>query len=171
MFFVEGNQTNIHECIASLPSEFLSDKNSSENVTSICRQLGRRECPYEWSQREMDDFLYRVSVANYHIKHRNQSDEYKNLFWQTVMWDVDTLDAIRFNIWNWIKRIMKQICFFFLSCHFRYNKKVLLSILFNEKLSRLSMDIVTFPKKNSVIAYRCDEISKLNITNFQTCAR
>lgn len=43
-------------------------------------QLEKRQRPDGWSQRELDDYLYRIAVANYHIKYRTPTAGYSNLF-------------------------------------------------------------------------------------------
>ncbi len=43
-------------------------------------RLQRRQCPDGWTQREMDNQMYRVMLANYHMKHRIPFEGYTNLF-------------------------------------------------------------------------------------------
>lgn len=81
MVYVEENENvYIDRPLARLPYEFLRDNECSEDLTRIRRQLERRQCPDDWSERERDDFLYRVAVANYHIKYRTPWANYSDLF-------------------------------------------------------------------------------------------
>lgn len=45
-----------------------------------CGQLEKYQCPNGWSQKEMDDYLYRITIASYHIKYRTPIPGYSNIF-------------------------------------------------------------------------------------------
>lgn len=44
------------------------------------RKLEKGECPDGWNDREMQNYMYRLKLANYHMKHRTESAGYYNLF-------------------------------------------------------------------------------------------
>ncbi|KAJ6635982.1 Obscurin, partial [Pseudolycoriella hygida] len=46
----------------------------SVDYDRISRQLESHLRPNGWSQRNLDDYLYRLSVANYHIKYRTERE-------------------------------------------------------------------------------------------------
>lgn len=80
VFVDEPQNFNVGKPSAKYPNEFLSDNEWTAGEAQIRRDLERRQRPYGWSQKDMDDFMYRVSVANYHIKYRTPISEYYNLF-------------------------------------------------------------------------------------------
>lgn len=80
MVNVEGNDNlNVYKPLAPLAIKFVCDDEWSEELTRIRRQLSRRQCPEGWTEREMDEFLYKVTIAKCQVSN-NRTSSSSNLF-------------------------------------------------------------------------------------------